>query len=79
VLDLRELSSTDLDGVHVIVAAATRFRRTGPRLMVVRGSEAVDRMFARSGAGSLVDIVDLDPPEPASWSLPALANTDDAA
>jgi anti-anti-sigma factor len=63
VLDLRGLRSTDLEGVHVIVVAADRARRVGPRLMVVRGRPSVDRMFARSGASNFVDVVDLDRPE----------------
>ena len=63
VLDLRDLSSIDLHGVHVIVVAGERARRAGPRLMVVRGRPAVDRMFARSGAAVLIDVVDLDAAE----------------
>jgi hypothetical protein len=52
--------------------------------MVVRGPAVVDRMFARSGASTLVDIVDLDPPEAFAPSLPELAQPvfaqpDDAA
>jgi len=63
VLDLRALRSIDLHGVHVIVVAGERARRAGPRLMVVRGRPAVDRMFARSGAAVLIDVVDLDAAE----------------
>jgi anti-sigma B factor antagonist len=60
VLDLRDLSFMDCAGVHTIVDASLRARRRGRRLVVVRGTPNVDRVFALTGSCDDVDIGDID-------------------
>jgi anti-sigma B factor antagonist len=79
VLDLRKLTSMDSSGVTVIVDASTRARRSRRRLIVVRGPSHIDRMFARSGALDVLEIVDLDRSEPPARALTRFAHTDDVA
>ena len=45
VLDLRELDFVDSAGISRILAARRRARRTGRRLVLVRGSTAVQRFL----------------------------------
>jgi anti-sigma B factor antagonist len=63
VLDLRELCFIDSSGVHVILDAARDFRRSGGRLLIVRGPAPVDRMLALTEVGKQVVIFDLAPAE----------------
>lgn len=79
VLDLRWLTFTDPCGVHVIAAAAIRARRTGRRLVVVRGPAPLDPAFALNAAPNVVDIVDLQPGQPAVQALLELTQRDRAA
>ncbi len=65
VIDLRELTFMDCAGMQVILDAAGDARREGGRLMLVRGSAEVDRVFTLTGASDQVLIFDLDPTEPA--------------
>jgi anti-anti-sigma factor len=65
VLDLRALTFMDSSAVHVILHAAGRGRRTGGRLMLVRGPSQVDLVFTLTGASDKVSIFDLDSAEPA--------------
>lgn len=46
VLDLTELASIDASGVRAIVDASVRARRDGRRMIFLRGSSSVERMFA---------------------------------
>jgi anti-sigma B factor antagonist len=46
VLDLRELDFVDSAGISRILAARRRARRSGRRLVLVRGSRAVQRFLA---------------------------------
>jgi anti-sigma B factor antagonist len=46
VLDLRGLDFMDSTGLRVIVSADSRARENGRRLCIVRGPEAVQRIFA---------------------------------
>ena len=66
VLDVREITFIDTAGVHVIVDATREARREGHRLMLVRGSAAVDRVLVLTGASSQISTFDLDPTEPAA-------------
>jgi anti-sigma B factor antagonist len=68
VLDLRELTSMDSSGVHVILDAVADIRRAGGRLLLIPGPAHVDRVFTLTGACDQVEILDLDPTE-----LPARA------
>jgi anti-anti-sigma factor len=65
VLDVREITFIDTAGLHVIVNATREARREGHRLMLVRGSAAVDRVLVLTGASSQISTFDLDPTEPA--------------
>jgi anti-anti-sigma factor len=60
VLDLRELAFMDSAGVHTIVEASISARRGGRRLVLLRGSPQVDRVFALTGTSGDVEIGDLD-------------------
>jgi anti-sigma B factor antagonist len=46
VIDLRELTFLDSSGLARLLAARRRARRLGHRLLLVRGSAAVQRLFA---------------------------------
>lgn len=56
VLDLRGLTFMDCCGMHVILDAAKRARRTEHRLTVVRGPAQVDRVFTLTGAADTIDM-----------------------
>jgi len=73
VLDLRELTFIDSSGVHAIVEADSRARRDGRRLVVLRGSANVDRLFTLTGSSDRLEFGDLDPEEPAVQVLLQLA------
>jgi anti-anti-sigma factor len=64
VLDLRELAFMDSCGVHAILHASIRARQAGRRLVVLRGSPKVDRMFALTGTAGGLAITDSVPVEP---------------
>jgi anti-anti-sigma regulatory factor len=63
----------------VIVDASTRARQAERRLILVRGPSQVDRALALCDATGVLDIVDLDPPEPPARALRQFTRTDDAA
>ena len=63
VLDLRELAFMDSAGVHTIVDASSRARRMGRQLLLLRGPEKVDRLFALTGNADQVEVSDLAPVE----------------
>jgi anti-anti-sigma factor len=79
VLDLRQLTFIDACGVHVIMAAGVRARRAGRRLVVVRRPVPVDPPLALDVPTSVVDVVDLQPGQPAVQALLELAQRDRAA
>jgi anti-anti-sigma factor len=64
VLDLRELLFMDSCGVHAIVGATLRARQLGHRLIVIRGTENVHRMFALTGSCETIEFGDPDTIEP---------------
>lgn len=61
VLDLRELAFMDSTGLRIIVAADGRAREHGRRLVIVRGPDAVQRIFHMTRMDERLEIVD-DPP-----------------
>ena len=63
VLDLRELEFMDSTGLRVVMAADTRARDDGRRLVVVRGSDAVNRVFRITRMDERFEMVDEPPPE----------------
>jgi anti-anti-sigma factor len=62
VIDLRGLDFMDSTGLRTVVSADARAREDGRRLAVVRGREAVDRIFTVTRLDEHLDLVD----EPAS-------------
>jgi anti-sigma B factor antagonist len=76
VLDLRELTFMDSSGIHAIVDASRRGGPTRGRLVIVRGPSAVNRLFELTGLSDALEIVDLDPCEPAVQALAQLAPGD---
>jgi anti-anti-sigma factor len=65
VLDLRELSFIDCTGLRVIYESSERLRQAGHRLIVVRGPRPVDMVFTHTGIAERIEVVDLQPAEPA--------------
>jgi hypothetical protein len=64
--------------VGVIVAASVAARRSGARLILVRGLSQVDRLLALTGASGEVELVDLNAGEPALQALLHIARIDRA-
>jgi anti-anti-sigma factor len=58
VVDLRELEFMDSTGLRTIVAADQRARDGGRRLAIVRGPDAVDRIFTVTRLDERLEIVD---------------------
>ena len=58
VLDLRGLAFMDSTGLRLIVSADARAREQGRRLAVVRGPEAVQRIFRVTRLEERLDMVD---------------------
>jgi anti-anti-sigma factor len=58
VLDLRRLAFMDSTGLRLVVAADARAREQGRRLVVVRGPEAVQRIFHMTRLDERREIVD---------------------
>lgn len=58
ILDLRGLGFMDSTGLRTIVAADTRARAAARRLVVVRGSAAVDRIFSLTHLNERLEIVE---------------------
>ena len=57
-LDLRELEFMDSTGLRTVVSADQRARESGRRLAIVRGPEAVDRIFTVTRLDERLEIVD---------------------
>jgi anti-sigma B factor antagonist len=58
ILDLRQLTFMDSTGLRILVAADGRAREQGRRLVVVRGPEAVQRIFHMTRIDERLEIVD---------------------
>lgn len=58
VLDLRGLAFMDSTGLRLIVSADARAREQGRRLVVVKGPEAVQRIFRVTRLDERLDMVD---------------------
>jgi anti-anti-sigma factor len=61
VLDMRDLGFMDCSGVHTIIDASVRAREDGRRLILLRGTPNVDRVFALTGTSDVVEIGDIEP------------------
>jgi anti-sigma B factor antagonist len=57
VLDLRQLTFLDSCGLARLLAARRRARRLGHRLLLVRGSAAVQRLFALTAVDEAFEMV----------------------
>jgi anti-sigma B factor antagonist len=60
VIDLRPLEFMDSSGLRSLVAADTRAREQGRRLVLIRGSERVQRVFSITRLDERLEIVDDD-------------------
>jgi anti-anti-sigma factor len=61
VLDLRELEFMDSTGLRTVIAADSRAKERGARLLVVRAPEEVDRVFRLTRMDQHLEVVD-EPP-----------------
>jgi anti-sigma B factor antagonist len=74
VLDLRELEFMDSSGAHALVSHAVRARKSGRRLVLVRGPAIVDRMLTLAGCSGDLEVGDIDRVESAVAALQGLAD-----
>ena len=58
VLDLRGVEFIDSTGLRAVIAANERAKAGGGRLVVVRGSTAVERLFSVTQVDQRLEIVD---------------------
>jgi anti-sigma B factor antagonist len=58
IIDLSHLRLVDSAGVRLMLQAQARSRRGGERLLFIRPSEAVDRVFRLTGAERMLPFVD---------------------
>ena len=58
IIDLRGLTFIDSSGVSGVMAAARRARDTGSRLVCVRGSARIQRIFELTGVDTVLEWVD---------------------
>jgi len=65
VLDLRNLAFMDSTGLRLLIAADTRARNAGRKLLIVKGPEAVQRVFRITRLEERLEIVDEVPAEAA--------------
>jgi anti-anti-sigma factor len=65
VLDLRNLAFMDSTGLRLLIAADTRARSQERRLLIVKGPEAVQRVFRITRLEERLEIVDDVPAEAA--------------
>ena len=61
--DLRKLAFADSSGLGRLLGARRRARRDGRRLVLVRGSEAIQRLLAIAGIEESFEVVGAVPPE----------------
>ena len=66
VLDLTDLAFMDSTGLRLLIAADTRARQQGRRLLIVKGPEAVQRVFRITRLEERLEIVDDVPSDPAA-------------
>ncbi len=58
VLNLRELAFMDSTGLRIVLRADTRARENGRRVVIVRGSDVVSRLFEVTGLDERLTIID---------------------
>ncbi len=69
VVDLREVTFMDSAGLRVLMEADSRAVAAACRLVCVRGSRSLSRLFAIAGLEEHLKLVDLDPAEPPAQAL----------
>lgn len=57
VVDLRDLTFLDSTGLHVLISAEQRARRSGARLVIVQGPAQVRRLLELTGASEQLHVV----------------------
>jgi anti-sigma B factor antagonist len=70
VVDIRALTFIDVCGLNMILAAGTRARQDGARMVVVHGSSCVSRIFELTGSDRMLDTTT----DPAGAGAPAEHN-----
>jgi anti-anti-sigma factor len=63
VIDLRDLQFMDSSGIRLVVEADLRAREADRRLILVRGSDPVHRVFTIALLDKRLEFVDAPPPE----------------
>jgi anti-anti-sigma factor len=58
IIDLRDVEFIDSSGLRAVLLADRRARERGSRCVVIRGPEAVDRVFQITGCDQRLEIVD---------------------
>ena len=66
-LDLRAMSVMDGAGLHALLAAASRARHQGARIVLAGASERVEKLLDRTGSRAHLDVLDTRRP----WAAPA--------
>lgn len=69
VVDLREVTFMDSTGLHALLEADRNATKIASRLVCVRGSHSLSRLFALAGIERHLQIVDLHPAEPPAQAL----------
>jgi anti-anti-sigma factor len=76
IIDLRELTFMDSTGLHAIIDADARALRSGRRVVLIRGSGQVDRLFKLVGVTDQLRMVDFTADPPAAHSFPTSGASD---
>jgi anti-anti-sigma factor len=63
VIDLRDLQFMDSSGIRLVVGADLRAREAGRRLILIRGSDPVHRVFTIALLDKRLEFADAPPPE----------------
>jgi anti-sigma B factor antagonist len=58
IIDLREVEFIDSSGLRAVLLADRQAREHGHRCLVIRGPEAVDRVFQITGCDERLEVVD---------------------
>ncbi len=68
-IDLRKLDFLDSTGLRILLAADSRARKEGRRVVIVRGPEPVERVFRITLLDRRLQLVD-EPPQPTGEEAP---------
>jgi anti-anti-sigma factor len=76
IVDLRGVTFIDSSGLYVLLEADQTAKRTSGRVVFIRGSTSVDRLFTIAGIAETVEVVDLNPSEPPQQALLRIARSE---